>query len=244
MFWKNTNGLRDLPASSKIGISAFVIIAGIGYLFGFLNILLTYQDVDQKPGLGIEDIRISFYGAREKTALEISVDGSMKQYFSSDKDYNAVKGWIADGGAEADYPTIEKIVTTSCATCHSSAARVADVVTETYNDVASYLVQDTGKSVSRLVSLSHTHVTGTVILIFGLVLVFSFTKFSEVIKIIVYSVGFGSIVLDIGAWWLAKLSSNMAFLVILGGASLGVSFGALVLLSLYDVWLRKSESQG
>jgi hypothetical protein len=240
MFWKDTNGLRDLPVSSKIGITAFVIIAGIGYLFGFFNILLTYQDVDEKPGLGIEDIRISFYGAREKTALEASIDGSMRTYFSSDGDYNAVKGWIADGGKEAGYPAIENIIMNSCATCHSSAARVADVVTEDYESLAGYMVQDTGKSVGRLVSLSHTHVTGTVILIFGLVLVFSFTRFSELIKGIIYIISFGAIVVDIGAWWLAKAASGAAFLVIIGGAALGVSFGALVLLSLYDLWLRKA----
>ncbi|MBT3272205.1 MAG: hypothetical protein HN368_03545, partial [Spirochaetales bacterium] len=241
MFWKDPKGLRDLPNSSRIGISAFLIIAGIGYLLGFFNILLTYQDVDQKPGLGIEDIQISFYGAREQTALEISIDGSMKTYFASDRDYESVKNWITEGGKEADYPTIENIIATSCATCHSSAAQVADVVTESYDDISSYLVQDTGKSVSRLISLSHTHVTGTLTLIFGLVLVFSYTRFSELIKTLVYTLGFGAIVLDIGAWWLAKIWKGAAFLVILGGAALGVAFAVLVLLSLYDAWLRKAE---
>ena len=242
MFWKDTDGLGNLRASSKIAITAFLVIAGISYLFGFLTILLTYKDVDQKPGLGVEDIRISFYGAREKTALEISVDGSMKTYFTSDRDYEAVKGWMADGASEADYPKIADIITASCATCHSSAAQVADVVTEDYDDLAAYLVQDTGKSISRLVSLSHTHVSGMLLLIFGLVLVFSFTKYSEVIKIIVVSISFAAILLDVGSWWLAKAFSGMAPFVILGGASLGVSFALLVLLSLYDVWIRKEAA--
>lgn len=241
MFWKNGDKLQDLPASSKIGISLFLIIAGFGYLLGFFNILLTYQDVDQESGLSIKDIQISFYGARGQTALEVSIDGSMKQYFTGDKDHESVKAWIQGGAKEADFESILPVFAVSCNSCHSSAAQVADVITETYADIKPLLAQDTGKSVSRLVSLSHTHVTGTVALIFGLAIVFSRTKFSEPIKIIVMLVSFGAIILDIGAWWLAKAAEPMAFLVILGGAALGVSFGALVLLSLFDMWLWKKK---
>ena len=53
---------------------------------------LTYSPVDRKPGLSLQDISLSFYGSRGGTKLEKSVDGSMRQYFTSDADYKAVKG--------------------------------------------------------------------------------------------------------------------------------------------------------
>jgi hypothetical protein len=240
MFWNEPKGYRGVPHSSKIAVTAFLVIAGIGYILGFLNILLTYEDADQKPGLGIEDIRISFYGAREKTALEASIDGSMKTYFSSDADYRKVKDWLAAGADNVSFDRdVQPIFAVSCNSCHSTAARVADVVTETYQDIEPLLEQDTGKSVSRLVSLSHTHLLSTLVVVFGLVLIFSQTLFGEPIKIGVIAFAFLALLLDIGAWWLAKLASGLAFLVIVGGASLAASFAVLIFLSLYDVWLRR-----
>jgi hypothetical protein len=48
-----------------------------------------------------------------------------------------------------------------------------------------------------------------------------------------------AILLDIGSWWLARLSAGLAVLVILGGVSLALSFAAFILLSLADMWLRR-----
>jgi hypothetical protein len=81
IFWKEPTGLKNMPPSSKVGISILLVVAGIGYLFGFLNIYLTYSPADQRPGLLIRDIRIAFYGAREATKLEKAIDGAMRQYF-------------------------------------------------------------------------------------------------------------------------------------------------------------------
>ena len=76
MFWKEKRKLNELETSAKIGVTAFLILAGIGYIFGFVTILLTYSPKDQEPGLSVEDIRIAYYGKRETTALESSIDGS------------------------------------------------------------------------------------------------------------------------------------------------------------------------
>lgn len=242
MFWKEVKGLSGLSLSSKIGITLFLITAGIGYLFGFLNIYLTYSPVDQEPGLSIKDIQITFYGARESTALGVAIDGSMRQYFQTDQDYNLTKEWIQNGGKQEDFALVKEVFDVSCSTCHSAEAQVADVVTVSYEDVAGFLKQDTGKSPGRLVSLSHTHILATVTVIFLLVLIFSFTTFSEVIKTIVIAYSFLSLIVDVGFWWLAKLSPAFAVFVILGGASLAVAFLVLIALSAYEVWLKKPES--
>lgn len=239
MFWKDSLDMQELPLSSKIGISAFLILAGIGYLLGFGVILSTYSPTDQEPGLSMQDVRISFYGARDMTAFEASIDGSMKQYFASDSEYDEVKEWLTAGFDEDGFAELKPIMDVSCNTCHSSGAQVADVVTETYEDIKPFLVQDTGKTVGRLLSLSHTHLMATFVILFGLTIIFARTQFSELIKRIVISFAYFALVADIGSWWLAKLAGPLAILVILGGISLGVAFGSLVLMSLYDLWLRK-----
>ncbi len=242
MFWGETKGLAGIPLVSKLTITALLAVAGVGYLLGFLNIYLSYSPVDQKPGMSLQDISMSFYGSRGGTKLEKSIDGSMKQYFSSDADYQAVKGWLAAGAAEGDFEQVKPIVDSSCSTCHSADAAVAGAVTESYADLAPLLKQDTGKSVPRLVSLSHTHVLAALPVIFLLVFIFSFTRYPEVLKGIVMVFSSLAILLDVGSWWLAKLSPALAALVILGGVSLAVSFLALIALSFVDLWFGKRES--
>ena len=239
MFWKGSTGLRNIPTSSKIAVTAFLILAGIGYLLGFLNVVFTYSDVDESPGLSVQDIRLSFYGKRETTKLEKTVDGSMREYFATDTDYRKTKKWLGAGGSEEGFAEIKSVFDASCTTCHSKDLAIADTVTEEYEDVAAYLKQDTGKSVSRLISLSHSHVLGTLPIIFILTFIFSFTTFPEKLKAVLMGFSFAAIVFDIGSWWLAKLSGPLAVLLIFGGISLALSFFFLVVLSLYDLWLKK-----
>jgi hypothetical protein len=240
MFWKDPKGLKSIPMYSKIGISILLIVAGIGYLLGFANIVVTYGPIDEKPGISVADIRIAFYGARQKTKLEKAIDGSMKQYFVDEAGYQATKEWIASGGKEGDFPRIKEILDVSCNTCHSAEAQVAGVVTVEYADVAQYLKQDTGKSVSRLISLSHTHVHGTLPVMFVLIFIFSFTLYKDWIKTLVIAFSAAAILADVGAWWLAKLAGFLAPVVILGGLTLALANAALILLSLYELWIKKA----
>lgn len=243
MLWKVKNKLNELETSAKIAVTTFLILAGIGYIFGFVTILLTYSMKDQEPGLSVKDIRIAYYGKRETTALESSIDGSMRQYFASDKNYELTKTWLKDGGKEDGFPAVAEAFATDCNTCHSAEAQVANVVTVTYDDVAAYLVQDTGKSISRLVSLSHTHICATLAILFPLMLIFGMTSFSERIKIVVISISSVAIPLDIGAWWLAKASAAMAVVLPIAGAVLGIAYSVLILLTLYEIWLKKSTPE-
>lgn len=241
MFWKEARGLAGIPISSKIAITGFLVAAGIGYLLGFANIYLTYSPIDEKPGMSVQDVAFAFYGKREATKLEKAVDGSMKTYFQNEGDYKAVKAWLAAGGSESGFAQVKPIFDSSCSTCHSTASKVANVVTEKYSDVSQYLAQDTGKSIGRLVGISHTHMLATAPLLFLLAFVFAFTRYTERLKALVMGFAFFAILLDIGSWWLAKLSAGLAALVIVGGVSLAVSFAALILLSLTEMWLTRES---
>jgi hypothetical protein len=224
---------------SKIGISILLIVAGVGYLLGFANIITTYSPIDEHPGMSVADIRIAFYGAREKTRLEKAIDGTMKDYFVDQAGYQATKEWIAAGGKEGDFPRIKGIFDLSCNTCHSADAQVAGVVTVEYENVAEYLKQDTGKSIPRLISLSHTHVHGTLPVMFALIFIFSFTLYKNWIKTLVIAFSAAAILVDVGSWWVAKLAGFLAPVVILGGLTLALANAALILLPLYELWIKK-----
>ena len=240
MFWKETLRLRTLPVVTKIIISLFLVLTGLGYLLGFTNIYLTYSLVDEKPGLSLEDIKLTYYGAKDKTTLEKAIDGSMKQYFADDKEYEDVKAWVLDGAPESVWDSeIKPIVDASCSTCHSESTALAGVVTEEYSDIENYLVQNSGKPWSRIVGVSHTHVLAITPFIFLLVLLISFTSYPSIVKNVVSLFAFGSVFMDVGSWTLAKLAPFFSIFVMIGGMSLGLSFGLLVLLPLYDLWIKK-----
>jgi hypothetical protein len=240
MLWEEPKGLGKISTGFRLGLTAFLIVAGIGYLLGFTNIWLTYSGVDGKPGLSVADVRIAFYGNRGATRLQKAIDGPMKQYLASDADGAKIKGWINAGGKESGFADV-KSAFESCLACHSKDVKTAGVVLEDYASVSPLLAQDTGMPFPRLVTVSHIHVLATLPLIFLLCLVFSFTLFGNRFKAAVIVYSFASIVLDIGSWWLAKASGSLAVFVILGGMALALAFGALIVLSLYDMWLRKAD---
>ncbi len=240
MFWKETLRLRTLPIITKIIISLFLVLTGIGYLLGFTNIYMTYNMVDEKPGLSIKDISLTYYGARDKTTLEKAIDGSMRQYFLDKNEYKIVKDWVVDGASEDVWDSeIESIFDASCSTCHSEATALAGVVTEEYSDVEELLTQNSGKSWSRIVGVSHTHILAITPLVFLLVLVLSFTSYPLLLKNVVSLFAFSAVFMDVGFWFLAKLSPFFSVFVLIGGMSLGLTFGLLVVLPLYDLWIKK-----
>ncbi len=241
---KHTVPLRTLEIGPKVALSIFLVLCGIMYIFGFFNILLHYGMVDGKPGLSIRDIQITYYGSGEKTKMEKAIDSSMRTYFATDNDYDTTKEWLAHGADEHAWTSnVKPIFDTSCSTCHSTEAKVADVVTVEYEDVSRYLAMDSGKSIPRLVQATHTHLGAITPLIFILVFVLYRTSYNSKLKGVVAAVSFFAVFLDVGSWWLAKLSPSFAIIVIIGGMTLGLSFGSLTLLPLYDIWLKKIKNE-
>jgi hypothetical protein len=239
MLWQDNKGLHQLPLSFRFALTAFLMVAGLGYLLGLANIILSYSPVDQKPGLSIDDIRLSFHGDPSGSKLEKALFGSMKEYLSSEADGEAIVTWIKAGGKEASFDSVQPIFAVSCDSCHSAEVATAGIVTSTYKDIAPLLETDTGKSWSRLVGLSHTHVNALLPLMFCLSIVFSFTRFSNKVKGVVMVFSFASFVIDVASWYAAKLWGEAAILVIFGGASLGVAYAVILLLSLYELWFVK-----
>ena len=76
--------------------------------------------------------------ARNPNLLE-NIDGSMRQYFSGEADYQTLRTWVVSGAQRLTYDSVASITAVSCTPCHSTAAHVANVVTETYEDLAKYV---------------------------------------------------------------------------------------------------------
>jgi hypothetical protein len=239
MLWQSNRGLDQLPLSFRLSLTAFLLVCGLGYLLGVANIWFSYAPVDTKPGLSIEDIRLSFHGDPSGSKLEKALGGTMKQYLATPADGEKIVSWIKAGGKESDFNTVQPIFDTSCNSCHSAEVATAGIVTADFKDVEPLLASDTGISWSRLITLSHVHINGLLPLMFCLSIIFSFTKFSDRVKGVVMVFSFASFTIDVFVWYIAKLYAWAAPLVIAGGACLGLAYMLLLLLPLEELWIRR-----
>ena len=120
--------------------------------------------------------------------------------------------------------------------------KVAGAALDTYENTEEWLSQDKGKSIPRLVGISHTHILASVTVVFILVSILCSTSYPQALKVTLCAWSYFTIALDIGGWWLAKLSPSFSFMVILGGASMGTAWGLLILLPLYELWIKKPKA--
>jgi len=74
---------------------------------------------------------------------------------------------------------------------------------------------------------------------FALIFIFSFTLYKNWIKTLVIAFSAAAILVDVGSWWVAKLAGFLAPVVILGGLTLALANAALILLPLYELWIKK-----
>ena len=193
-------------------------------------------------GLSIKDLELAFYGSA-RTALEGAIDGSMRVQFDSDANYSDVKEWVEAGGDEGSFEPIQETFATDCVECHGSETFAAgNLELDSYEGVEPLLEADTGKSISRLIALSHAHLLSVSVVVFLLVFIFSFSSYPEWLKMVTYLVAFFAVFLDVGSWWPAKLAPFFSIFIIIGGAALlGTAFGTLSLLGLWDLWFGKAE---
>ncbi len=99
---------------------------------------------------------------------------------------------------------------------------------------------DTGMDIYTMVRVSHTHLLGITFLFFITGIIFSHACMRPVwLKCTIIGIPFVAIFLDIISWYLTKLVSAFAYVVIGSGALMGLSFGAMVVVSLLQMWVLK-----
>lgn len=241
MLWQPTKGLDQLAIPFKFALTTFLLICGIGYLLGVVNIWFSYSPVDGKPGLSIDDIRLAFHGDPTASKLQKAISGNMAQYLTSPDNGTKLLDWIKAGAREDAYSTVQQVFVTDCDTCHSKDVATAGIVTDDFKSLEPLLASDAGVAWPRLITLSHIHINGLLPLMFCLAIIFSFTRFSDKLKgvIIVYS--FASFTVDVAIWYFAKLFAEAAPFVIFGGAWLGSAYFVMIVLPLWEMWIHNAH---
>ncbi|MBI3672069.1 MAG: hypothetical protein HY245_01315 [Rhizobiales bacterium] len=225
--------------SEKLIYTAFLFIMGIGYLMAMVYLYTTHEWHDGKPGLSIEDIVDTYYGNRSGTRLEAALRGPMANYIELG-DRHHVVSWLKSGAPEKEYTSVVRaILEKTCLACHSPASGLKIPDLSTYAGIRQVAEVDTGESLHTLMRVSHIHLFGIGLVLFGIGMIFSLSAIRPWLKYTLIVTPFAAMFADILAWFLTKWDPFYAYTVVTSGALLGLALSAQILISLYQIWFLK-----
>jgi len=228
--------LNEIPMSLRTLFTGTLLVLGIGYLFAMIHLFNSHAGRDGKPGMSVDDLIIAYSGSKEDSKLEAALKGPMAGMLPTNEK-NVISAWVRGGAGEKAYgsqvaPLIEK----RCLACHDgSNPHIADLTT--YQRVLEIAALDTGTDIFTLIRVSHIHVFGITFIFFIMGLMFSHATLRPVwLKSAVIAVPFVAIILDVGSWYLTKVYTPFAWVVMIGGGLMGVCFTLMWWVTFYQMW--------
>lgn len=231
------SSLKQMDTPVKVLFTGYLSTVAVGYLVALIQILFTHGMADGKFGLSIDDIVYSYYGNRSGTLLETKLNGSMKEN-ASEQERFAIIQWVRDGADQDDFVDdgVEKIIQERCVMCHNKEASIPDL--SDFKVVKELTKEDEGATFSSLTRVSHIHLFGISFIFMFVGLIFSFSETSTVkYKCIAIGMPYVFLLVDILSWWLTKLDPIFAWLVIVAGGGMAVSFAFMWTVSVAEMWL-------
>ncbi len=229
----------DCTLNEKLLYTSFLLLAGLAYLMALGYLYSSFQGIDGKPGLSVEDIAENYYGNRSGTRLESALRGPMASYIDVEQRHHIVE-WLKSGAPESGYDSkIRPILAERCFGCHSAASGLPVPDFTRYAGIKPVANVDTGVSLHSLMKVSHIHLFGIGLVALGIGLIFRFTLLPPWLQHTLTLAPFIAIFTDILAWFFTKWDPHYAYVVVIAGAVLGLAWAAQISISLFQIWFLK-----
>jgi hypothetical protein len=231
--------LRSLPTTLRALFSCFLIIIGIGYLSALSYLFLVDVEPSRKEGQRVVDgISEKYHGSTSGTRLEASLKGTMADKLTP-AERDQVLQWVHAGASRDGYAKIAPILTQKCAICHNPQSGLPISPLTSFEEVQKVTQIDTGLSLLQLTRVSHVHLFGISIIFLLTGAIFSLSETPTWFRVVALVAPYLAIVMDIGSWWVTKYFSPVfAYVVLLGGAVMGLSLACQILISLWEMWIE------
>ncbi len=230
---------QELPISMRVLFTGALLVVGLGYLFAALYVFAAHSGADGRPGLSVEDIKITYSGSAETTQLESALQGPMSGMLPQ-KDLAAMLDWIREGAAKRIYTVkIETIIADNCLSCHDgSNPHLSNL--DGFENIQSVVAVDTGADLFTLVRVSHIHLFGLTFIFFIVGFIFSHSYVRPVwLKSVVIATPFAGVISDVLGWYVTKIFTPFAWVVLIAGIFNGLSFAIMWVVSMYQMWIYK-----
>jgi hypothetical protein len=228
----------ELPYSLRALYTAVLVMLSLGYLFALLYLFHTYSGRDGDPsGMSYEDLVIAYTGSGEASRLESALRGPMSTMLPADE-LNRIIEWVQKGSNRSEYETaIRPVLDERCMSCHDGSNPHLPNLGG-YDNLAKVTAQDTGTDIFTLVRVSHIHLFGLSFIFFILGFIFSHAYVRPVwFKCLVVVAPFIALAADVSSWYFTKLFHPFAWVVMLAGAMMGLSFAFMWVVSMYQMWV-------
>ena len=230
---------QELPISMRTLFTGALLVVGLGYVFAMLYVFVAHSGADGKPGLSVEDIKITYSGSKETTQLEKALRGPMSGMLPQ-KDLAVMLDWIRDGAIKKTYTaSVESIVADNCLSCHDgSNPHLSNL--DGYENIIEVVTQDTGADLFTLVRVSHIHLFGLTFIFFIVGFIFSHSYVRPLwLKSAIIATPFAGVIADVLGWYVTKVYTPFAWVVLIAGALNGLSFAVMWVISMYQMWIYR-----
>lgn len=225
--------------SMRVLFTGTLLALGMGYMFALIYVYTSDAGKDGNPSLTVEDIVISYGGSSEGTQLESAIQGPMSAMLSGG-DAEQIVEWVKNGAKKPAYESsIQPIIQANCLDCHDgSNPHLSNL--DGFDNIQSVVEQDTGKPLHTLVRVSHIHLFGVTFIFFIVGFIFSHAWVRPVwLKSAVMFLPFLCIAADVSSWYFTKLYAGFAYVVLISGGLMGLSFAIMWFTSMYQMWFYK-----
>lgn len=233
--YKGAN-LISFGLSIKLLFTGYLTAIAAGYIMALIQILFTHGMADGRFGLSLDDIVYSYYGDRSGSVLESKLNGSMKNNAPEQERFKIIQ-WVRDGADEAVFnKEVKPVVDKYCVLCHNANSSLPDF--SQFKNLKKLSESNQGATFQSLTRLSHIHLFGIsfIFMFVGGIFCFS-TNVPRKYKYPAIVMPYLFLLVDIASWWLTKLNPHFAWLVIIAGAGLGISFAFMWTVSMYQMWI-------
>ena len=228
----------ELPYSQRVLYTATLLVLGLGYVFALLYVFHNYAGrAGGNPWiLSYQDLVIAYSGTGKGSRLESALRGPMSTMLPPD-DAKMVILWAREGASRERYESdVKPVLAQRCMTCHDGSNPHIPKF-GTYEDVQKVTAQDTGADIFTLVRVSHIHLFGLTFIFFIMGLMYSHAYVRPVwFKCTVVALPFLAVVMDVSSWYFTKLFHPFAWVVMLAGGLLALSFTLMWVTTMYQLW--------
>jgi len=229
---------KFLPMSMRVLFTMVLLVFGLGYLMAMIQVWENHAGKDGNPMLSANDLMISYSGNPEGTRMESALRGSMADMLPAEK-REILFDWLHKGAPQEEFESkANPILQEHCVMCHNPEANPHLPNFSNYEGVATVTAADEGMNLHTLIRVSHIHLFSITFIFFIVGYIFTHAYVRPTwVKCVLIAAPFLVLITDVASWYLTKVWDGFAWIVIISGAIMGISFAGMWFISMWQMWI-------
>lgn len=238
--YARTIHFQFLPLSMRMLFSSSLVVLGVAFCMAMLQVWVTHVGLDGKDYLTTKDLIISYSGNKSSSKMESALKGPMAGMLD-EAHKQIIYKWLHKGAPKSEFDTtINPILQSHCVMCHNPKANPQLPNYTTWAGVQKVTKTDTGMTIDTLIQLAHIHLFGITFIFFIMGFIYAHAYVRPAwFKCLIIVIPFLSLLVDVACWYLTKVWTGFAWVVMFSGAIYSLAFAVMWFTSMYQMWIYK-----